>query len=35
MGYRLLAADDAYWRPSNQMGVQNTDLAKQLEADTL
>jgi quercetin dioxygenase-like cupin family protein len=35
MGYRLLAADDAYWRPSNQMGVLNTDLAKQLEADTL
>jgi len=35
MGYRLLAADDAYWRPSNQMGVMNTDLAKQLEAPTL
>ena len=35
MGYRVLAADDAYWRPSNQMGVQNTDLAKQLEAEHL
>jgi quercetin dioxygenase-like cupin family protein len=31
----VLAADDAYWRPSNQMGVQNTDLAKQLEAEHL
>jgi quercetin dioxygenase-like cupin family protein len=35
LGYRVLAADDAYWRPSNQMGVQNTDLAKQLEAEHL
>ncbi len=35
MGYRLLAAGDAFWRPSNQMGVMNTDLAKQLEAPTL
>jgi quercetin dioxygenase-like cupin family protein len=35
MGYRVLAASDAHWRPSNQMGVLNTDLAKQLEADTL
>ena len=34
-GYRLLRAADAHWRPSNQMGVLNTDLAKQLEADTL
>jgi len=32
VSYRLLAADDAHWRPSNQMGVLNTDLAKQLEA---
>lgn len=32
MAFRLLRADDAFWRPSNQMGVQNTDLAKQLEA---
>lgn len=35
MGYRLLPADDAFWRPSNQMGVMNTDLAKQLQAPTL
>ena len=34
-GYRLLHAADAYWRPSNQMGVLNTDLAKQLEAEAL
>src|SRR5581483_9430328 len=32
-GYRVQHAADAYWRPSNQMGVLNTDLAKQLEAD--
>ena len=35
MGYRLLAAADAFWRPSNQMGVLNTDLGKQLEAAAL
>jgi uncharacterized cupin superfamily protein len=35
MGFRVLAADDADWRPSNQMGIQNTDLAKQLEAKQL
>lgn len=35
MGYRLLAAEDAFWRPSNQMGVMNTDLAKQVQAPTL
>jgi quercetin dioxygenase-like cupin family protein len=35
MGYRALPAADALWRPSNQMGVLNTDLAKQLEATTL
>ena len=35
MAYRALPAADAYWRPSNQMGVLNTDLAKQLEASTL
>ena len=34
-GYRVLPADDAFWRPSNQMGVLNTDLAKQLEATEL
>jgi uncharacterized cupin superfamily protein len=32
MGYRALRAADAFWRPSNQMGVLNTDLAKQLGA---
>jgi uncharacterized cupin superfamily protein len=35
MSYRALAAEDAFWRPSNQMGVLNTDLAKQLEASTM
>ena len=35
MGFRVLAAEEAFWRPSNQMGVLNTDLAKQLEAGTL
>lgn len=35
MSYRVLPAEDAFWRPSNQMGVLNTDLAKQLEAPTL
>ena len=31
MGFSVLAAADAFWRPSNQMGVLNTDIAKQLE----
>ena len=35
MGYRRLDEADEFWRPSNQMGVQNTDLAKQLEATQL
>lgn len=35
MAARVLHADDAYWRPSNQLGVLNCDLAKQLEADSL
>src|SRR5438309_4897603 len=35
MSYRTLPAHEAFWRPSNQMGVLNTDLAKQLEATTL
>ncbi|HVO54182.1 MAG TPA: cupin domain-containing protein [Solirubrobacterales bacterium] len=35
MAYRLLKAADAFWRPSNQMKVENTDLGKQLEASTL
>jgi quercetin dioxygenase-like cupin family protein len=34
-GFRVLDAGDAFWRPSNQMGVQNTDLAKQVEISTL
>jgi uncharacterized cupin superfamily protein len=32
MSYRLLRADDAHWRPSNQMQIENTNLAHQLEA---
>jgi quercetin dioxygenase-like cupin family protein len=35
MSYRTLGAQDAFWRPSNQLGVLNTDLAKQLDASTL
>src|SRR4051812_37487349 len=35
MAYRVLSSGDAFWRPSNQMKVENTDLAKQLEATTL
>src|ERR671922_1865663 len=35
MAFRVLPAAEAFWRPSNQMGVQNTDLAKQLGAATL
>ena len=35
MGYRAVSAADAFWRPSNQMGVLNTDLAKQLTAEHL
>src|SRR3954451_16174938 len=35
MAYRVLSSRDAFWRPSNQMGVENTDLAKQLKAQTL
>jgi quercetin dioxygenase-like cupin family protein len=34
-GFRVLRAGEAFWRPSNQMGVQNTDLAKQLEVSAL
>jgi uncharacterized cupin superfamily protein len=33
--YRLLKASDAHWRPSNQMQVENTDLGRQLGAETL
>ncbi len=35
MSYRVLPAETAFWRPSNQLGVENCDLAKQLEATTL
>jgi quercetin dioxygenase-like cupin family protein len=35
MSYRVLHAADAFWRPSNQMQVLNTDLAKQLRTDRL
>jgi len=35
VSYRVLHAADAHWRPSNQMRVRNTDLAKQLEAEDL
>ena len=35
MGFRRLDAADAFWRPSNQMSVLNTDLGKQLEAGSL
>jgi uncharacterized cupin superfamily protein len=35
MAFRALPAAEAFWRPSNQMGVLNTDLAKQLGAATL
>jgi len=35
MGYSVLHTSGAHWRPSNQMGVENTDLARQLGAETL
>jgi uncharacterized cupin superfamily protein len=35
MSYQLLKAGDAHWRPSNQMGVLNTDLGRQLQASSL
>ena len=35
MAYRLLRSADAFWRPSNQMRTENTDLAKQLEAKSM
>jgi uncharacterized cupin superfamily protein len=34
-GYRVLAAADAFWRPSNAMGVLNTDLGGQLGSEQL
>ena len=35
MSPRILHAADAFWRPSNQMRVLNTDIAKQHEAESL
>jgi uncharacterized cupin superfamily protein len=35
VAYRLLPAAEAHWRPSNQLGVLNTDLARQLGAESL
>ncbi len=35
MSFTILRAEDAFWRPSNQMGVLNTNLAQQLSASTL
>jgi uncharacterized cupin superfamily protein len=35
VAYRLLSAAAAFWRPSNQMGIENTDLGGQLEAGKL
>jgi uncharacterized cupin superfamily protein len=35
VAYRKLSASEAFWRPSNQMGIENTDLGGQLEARQL
>jgi uncharacterized cupin superfamily protein len=35
VAYRRLSAAEAFWRPSNQMGIENTDLGGQLEAKQL
>jgi uncharacterized cupin superfamily protein len=35
VSYTVLPAGEAFWRPSNQMGVLNTDLGRQLGAETL
>jgi uncharacterized cupin superfamily protein len=35
MGYTVLRAEDAFWRPSNQMSVLNTDLGMQLGSTEL
>jgi quercetin dioxygenase-like cupin family protein len=35
MSYRVLPASDAFWRPSNMLGVLNTDLAAQLGSESL
>ena len=34
-GYSVLPAEKALWRPSNQMGVANADLGRQLGSDEL
>ena len=34
MSYRVLRAEDAFWRPSNSTKVPNTDLARQLGSAT-
>jgi uncharacterized cupin superfamily protein len=33
MDFQLLRKDEAFWRPSNQMRVENTDIARQLGAE--
>ena len=35
MAFRVLRAAEAFWRPSNQMSVLNTDLGRQLESRSL
>ena len=35
MSYRVLPAGEAFWRPSNQLKIDNTDIARQLGAETL
>jgi quercetin dioxygenase-like cupin family protein len=35
LSYQVLHAADAHWRPSNQLRVLNTDLARQLGAEGL
>ena len=35
MGYRVLDAIEAHWRPSKTMGVLNTDVGRQLGAESL
>jgi quercetin dioxygenase-like cupin family protein len=35
VSHRILPVADAFWRPSNQMGVLNTNLGQQLEATSL
>jgi len=35
VSYRVLASEDAAWRPSNVMGTLNTDLGRQLGATDL